>query len=166
MSSANLETIYYQALNSVLMPLAESGALSPGIVPAGLIVLETTGWRSGRTHRTPVVAAALGDCLLVSTVRGRRSHWVKNLIAQPVVRYWRGDRSQAVRAYVAAPDGVGAPADVAGLPAAVALLWPVLVCWADVSGCAFVALGPLGGERLNRTFSLAKGAPKGGSPSL
>ena len=137
MSSANLETIYYQALNSVLMPLAESGALSPGIVPAGLIVLETTGWRSGRTHRTPVVAAALGDCLLVSTVRGRRSHWVKNLIAQPDVRYWSGGRAQAARAYVAAPDGAGAPRE---LPAAVSLIWPGLVCWAEMSGCAFVVL--------------------------
>ena len=145
MAEATLETVYYQALNSVLRPLAESGALAPGTLPAGLIVLETTGWRSGRTHRTPVVAFALGDCLLVSTVRGRRSHWVKNLIAQPDVRYWRGDHAQAARSYVAAPDGVGAPADVAGLPAAVSLIWPGLVCWADVSGCAFVALSPRGG---------------------
>ena len=137
MASATLESVYYQALNSVLRPLAESGALAPGTLPAGLIVLETTGWRSGRTHRTPVVAFALGDCLLVSTVRGRRSHWVKNLIAQPDVRYWSGGRAQAARAYVAAPDGAGAPGE---LPAAVALIWPGLVCLADVSGCAFVAL--------------------------
>ena len=137
MASATLESVYYQALNSVLRPLAESGALAPGMLPAGLIVLETTGWRSGRTHRTPVVAFALGDCLLVSTVRGRRSHWVKNLIAQPDVRYWSGGRAQAARAYVAAPDGAGAPGE---LPAAVALIWPGLVCLADVSGCAFVAL--------------------------
>ncbi len=144
MATATLESVYYQALNSVLAPLAESGALAPGIVPAGLIVLETTGWRSGRTHRTPLVAFALDDCLIVSTVRGRRSHWVKNLIAQPDVRYWRGDRSQAVRAYVAAPAGTGPDgpgATGAGdLPAAVSLIWPGLVCLADVSGCAFVAL--------------------------
>ena len=137
MASATLESVYYQALNSVLRPLAESGALAPGMLPAGLIVLETTGWRSGRTHRTPVVAFALGDCLLVSTVRGRRSHWVKNLIAQPDVRYWRGGRAQAATAYVAAPDGTAAPGD---LPAALSLIWPALVCLADVSGCAFVAL--------------------------
>ena len=137
MASATLESVYYQALNSVLRPLAESGALAPGMLPAGLIVLETTGWRSGRTHRTPVVAFALGDCLLVSTVRGRRSHWVKNLIAQPDVRYWSGGRAQAATAFVAAPDGAGAPGE---LPAAVALIWPGLVCLADVSGCAFVAL--------------------------
>ena len=140
MASPNLETVYYEALNSVLKPLAESGALAPGIVPAGLIVLETTGWRSGRARRTPVVAAALGDCLLVSTVRGRRSHWVKNLILQPDVRYWRGEESYAVRAHVAAPTSVGAPAATNDLPAAVSLLWPALVTLADVSGCAFVVL--------------------------
>ncbi len=138
-----LETAYYQALNSVLTPLAESGALAPGIVvPAGLIVLESTGWRSGRQHRTPLAAAALVDCLIVSTVRGRRSHWVKNLIAQPDVRYWRGDRPQDARAYVAAPAGVGGPpiAAAGDLPASLALIWPALVGLADVSGCAFVVL--------------------------
>ena len=141
-----LESVYYQALNSVLTPLAESGALAPSALgpwAAGLIVLETTGWRSGRTHRTPVMAAALGDCLIVSTVRGRRSHWVKNLIAQPDVRYWTGDRSQEARAYVAAPGGADALRGAAAgdLPAAVSLIWPGLVCLADVSGCAFVVLG-------------------------
>ena len=145
MATPTLETFYYQALNSLLTPLAESGALAPGIMPAGLIVLETVGWRSGRTRRTPVVAAAFGDCLIVSTVRGRRSHWVKNLIAQPDVRYWSGDSSQLVRAYVAAPGGAYA----SGLPAAVSLIWPGLACLADVSGCAFIALservGPMGG---------------------
>ncbi len=141
MTSPNLESVYYEALNRVLTPLAESGALAPGIVPAGLIVLETTGWRSGLPRRTPLAAAALGDCLLISTVRGRRSHWVKNLIAQPDVRYWRGDRPQDVRAYVAAPSSVGAPTDAVELPAAVSLMWPALVTLADVSGCAFVALG-------------------------
>ncbi len=141
MATATLESVYYQALNSVLAPLAESGALAPGVVPAGLIVLETTGWRSGRTHRTPVVAFALDDCLIVSTVRGRRSHWVKNLIAQPDVRYWRGDRPQAARAYVAAPDGATTTDGAGDLSAAVSLIWPGLVYLADVSGCAFVALG-------------------------
>ncbi len=143
MATATLESVYYQALNSLLTPLAESGALAPGALgpwPAGLIVLETTGWRSGRTHRTPVVAAALDDCLIVSTVRGRRSHWVKNLIAQPDVRYWTGDVPQAATAYVAAPAGAGVLGGTGDLPAAVSLIWPGLVCLADLSGCAFVAL--------------------------
>jgi deazaflavin-dependent oxidoreductase (nitroreductase family) len=147
MASPNLETVYYEALNSVLRPLAESGALAPGIVPAGLIVLETTGRRSGLARSTPVVAAALGDCLIVSTVRGRRSHWVKNLIAQPDVRYWRGEESCAVRAYVAAPISVGATA-TNDLPAAVELMWPALVSLADVSGIAFVVLAERSWRRL------------------
>ena len=126
MASPNLEAVYYEALDSVLRPLADSGVLAPGIVPAGLIVLETTGRRSGLARRTPVVAAAVGDCLMVRTGRGRRSHWVKNLIAQPNVRYWRGEESHAVRAYVVAPTSVGATA-TNDLPAAVALMWPALV---------------------------------------
>jgi len=141
MATATLETVYYQALSSVLTPLAESGALSPGPLgpwPAGLIVLETTGWRSGLPRRTTVAAAALGDCLFVTTVRGRRSHWVKNLIEQPNVRYWSGDRPRDARAFVAAPGGTVVLGD---LPAAVSVIWPGLVTWADVSGCAFVALG-------------------------
>ncbi len=149
MATATLESMYYQALNSVLTPLAESGALAPGATgpwPAGLIVLETTGWRSGRVRRTPVVAAALEDCLLVSTVRGRRSHWVRNLIAQPDVRYWRGDSSHAVRAFVAAPASTGAQGALSDLPAAISLIWPGLLCLAEVSGCAFVVLGSSNGE--------------------
>ena len=120
-----------------------AGALSPGVLPAGLIVLETVGWRSGLPRRTTLAAAALGDCLFVTTVRGRRSHWVRNLIEQPNVRYWRGDRPRDATAFVAAPAGVAGPGSTnikGDLPAAVSLIWPGLVSWSDVSGCAFVAL--------------------------
>ena len=147
MTTPTLESFYLQALSSVLTPLAESGALSPGVLPAGLIVLESVGWRSGLPRRTTLAAAALGDCLFVSTVRGRRSHWVRNLIERPDVRYWRGDRPRDARAFVAAPAGVAGPGrpDAAGdLPAAVSLIWPGLVSWADVSGCAYIALAARG----------------------
>ena len=141
MASPNLETIYYEALNGLLTPLAESGALAPGIVPAGLIVLETTGWRSGRARRTPVVAAALGDCLLVSTVRGRRSHWVKNLLRNGDVRYRSGPSTEGLRparATVFAPDEEQFNFD--DVPPYLLPLAANLACLAPLSGCAFVLL--------------------------
>ncbi len=132
-----LETGFYRALDSILGPIASSGVAAPGVWPAGLIVLETTGWRSGRPHRTPVLATALGDRLLVSTYRGRRSHWVQNLLRDPDLRYWIGGEPHAATACVVAPD-VALPARQS-LPQGVTS-W--LGCVADVSGCAFVVLSP------------------------
>ena len=130
-----LETEFYRALDAVLGPIARSGVAAPGVLPVGVIVLETTGWRSGRRHRTPVLATALGDRLLVSTYRGRKSHWVQNLLRNPDLRYWTGDESHTATAWVVAPD--------AELPAGqseAATAW--LGCVADVSGCAFAVLTP------------------------
>lgn len=134
-----LETEFYQALDAVLGPIASSGVAAPGVLPAGLIVLETTGWQSGRPHRTPVLATAFGNRLLVSTYRGRRSHWVQNLLREPDLRYWTGDESHAATAYVVAPDA--ALPESQGIPE-VAMAW--LGCFANVSGCAFVVLSPKG----------------------
>ncbi len=132
-----LESSVYETLDLFLGPIASSGVAAPGVLPAGLIVLETTGWRTGRTHRTPVVAAALGDRLLVSTVRGRRSHWVRNLLRNPQTRYLIGDEPHAVTACVIAP-GASMPDD--GDIAAPIAAWLGYV--ADVSGCAFAVLSP------------------------
>ena len=134
-----LETDFYQALDAVLGPIASSGVAAPGVLPVGLIVLETTGWRSGRPHRTPVLATAFGNRLLVSTYRGRRSHWVQNLLRDPDLRYWTGNESHTATAYVVAPDA--ALPDSHGSPeAAMARLG----CVANVSGCAFALLTPKG----------------------
>ena len=132
-----LETEFYRSLDTILRPIASSGVAAPGVSPVGLIVLETTGWRSGRSHRTPVLATALGDRLLVSTYRGRRSHWVQNLLRDPDLRYWIGDESRAATACVVAPD---AELPVSQSVADAAMAWFQSV--ADVSGCAFVVLTP------------------------
>ena len=132
-----LEQDFYQALDSVLGPIASSGVAAPGVVPVGLIVLETTGWRSGKQHRTPVLATAFGDRLLVITYRCRKSHWVQNLIRQPDIRYWTGTESHAVTACVVAPDAV--LPDGQAIPQ-FAIDW--LGYFADVSGFAFVVLSP------------------------
>ncbi len=134
-----LEKDFYQALDAVLGPIASSGVVAPGALPVGLIVLETTGWRSGRSHRTPVLATAFGGRLLVSTYRGRKSHWVQNLLRNPDLRYWTGDEPHTVTAFVVAPDAV-LPAVQGEAVLPMSLLGSV----ADVSGCAFVVLTPKG----------------------
>ena len=130
-----LEAGYYAALNRVLVPLARTGLFAPR--PVGLIELATTGWRTGKTHRTPVLAAALGGQLLVSTVRGRRSHWVRNLERTPEAAYWTGDVEHLIRAFVVAPGRVPRePGDID------ARLHGVLAGAAELSGCAFALLTP------------------------
>ena len=132
-----LETEFYRTLDTILRPIASSGVAAPGVWPVGLIVLETTGWRSGRSHRTPVLATAVGNRLLVTTYRGRRSHWVQNLLRNPDLRYWTGEESHAVTACVVAPD--------AELPdgqgEAAVPMW-LLGGVAAISGVAFVVLTP------------------------
>jgi deazaflavin-dependent oxidoreductase (nitroreductase family) len=73
-------------------------------------VLETTGRRSGRTYRTPLLASrAPGGYLWVSTVLGRHANWLRNARANPGVRYWVKGRLHEGQAIVAAP-GMAAPA--------------------------------------------------------
>lgn len=47
---------FFRRLNATVEPRVRSGFASPGLLPAGLIVLETTGQRSGETYRTPLLA--------------------------------------------------------------------------------------------------------------
>ena len=107
---------FFRTLNALVEPLVRVGLGSPWIVPAGLIVLETTGRRSGRLHRTPVVAIEIQGHVLVSTVRGDRSEWIKNMRATPEVWYWLRGQLREATALVFAPGEE--PQDEA-LPAAV-----------------------------------------------
>lgn len=99
----SVEEIFFQTLNRFAEPLAEAGCFSPELWPAGLIVLETKGRRSGRPHRTPVLAMMMDNHVIVRTFRGERSDWFKNLRSNPGVRYWSGGRPIAARAVVHAP---------------------------------------------------------------
>ena len=100
---AGLERDFFRQLNAVVEPAVRFGVGSPRYAPAGLIVLESTGFKSGLKRRTPLSALKLGPYLLVMTVRGERSFWVKNLRKRPNVRYWRGGREHQARAFVMAP---------------------------------------------------------------
>ncbi|MEM0955439.1 MAG: nitroreductase/quinone reductase family protein [Pseudomonadota bacterium] len=98
-----LEREFFRRLNSVVEPAVRRGIASPKLLPAGLIVLESTGFKSGLKRRTPLLSLRLGRYTLVSTVRGERSFWVKNLSKRPAVRYWRGGEEIKAKAFVVAP---------------------------------------------------------------
>jgi deazaflavin-dependent oxidoreductase (nitroreductase family) len=96
----------FRSLNSFVEPAVRRGFASPTLAPAGLIVLETTGFKSGAQRRTPLWSFRLGRYQIVSTARGERSFWVKNLLQQPKVNYYLGGRRRESYAIVIAE---GAP---------------------------------------------------------
>lgn len=98
-----LEREFFRMLNRVVEPAVRRGLGSPRFVPGGLIVLETTGFKTGRKRSTPLVATRLGKYVFVSTFRGDRSFWIKNLRKQPLVNYYLGGKKRAARAFVMMP---------------------------------------------------------------
>jgi deazaflavin-dependent oxidoreductase (nitroreductase family) len=101
-SFRSLEKSFFRTLNTYLEPLISTGFGSPGLKPVGAVVLETTGRKSGRTYKTPVLASEFATLLLVSTVRSR-SQWIKNLAATPQTIVWVRGESVPVTAYVVGP---------------------------------------------------------------
>jgi deazaflavin-dependent oxidoreductase (nitroreductase family) len=108
------ERDFFRALNSVVEPTVRRGLLSTRLTPASLIVLESVGFKSGATRRTPLLSLGLGRFRLVSTVRGDRSFWVRNLQQQPRVRFFLGGRAREAEALVIAPDAM--PELAPGMP--------------------------------------------------
>jgi F420H(2)-dependent quinone reductase len=93
-----LEAEYFRMLNRMVEPFVRAGFGSPLLFPLGAIVVETTGRKTGLPSSVPLMAARAGDLVIVSTVR-RRSNWLKNLAAQPEVRYWLSGREVQARAF-------------------------------------------------------------------
>jgi hypothetical protein len=132
------EASFFRALNAAVEPLVRSGVLGPGLSPVGLVVVETRGHRSGRLHRVPLMAARLGPLVIVGTVRGARSAWVRNLAEHAETTFWLNGVATPARATVLRP---GHPALTDGTSGAVRLLAPLLVPW-TLSGWAFALLEP------------------------
>lgn len=137
--STTLEAQFFRTLNRFVEPAVRAGFGSPCISPSGLIVLETTGRRSGRTYRTPVVATLFGGRIFASTVRGESAQWLKNLAATPELRYWQGGRIHDAEAVVYTPNG--APPAAGDFPP---ILGPVLpfLSWCVSLGAGFAVLTP------------------------
>jgi len=114
-SLTSLEADFFRSLNRFVEPLVRAGLGAPLLTPSGLIVLETTGWRSGRVHRLPVLATIIEDHALVGSVRADRSHWVRNIRESSEVRYWLGGEVREASALVF-DAGEGLPELAKGLP--------------------------------------------------
>ena len=134
------EATFFRALNEVVEPAVRAGLGSPCFWPTGVIVIESTGRHTGVTHRSPVVAAAIGEAVIVSTVRGERSQWLKNLAATPRVRYWRGGLAHEALAITFSPD-TPLP-DVGDMPALLRPLVPGLAFLCAGFGMGFAVLIP------------------------
>jgi deazaflavin-dependent oxidoreductase (nitroreductase family) len=135
----SVEVQFFRMLNRLVEPKIRAGWASPRFVPGGLIVLETTGRRTGRRSRVPLAAIRIDGHVLVSTFRGHRSEWVRNLSAHPDVRYWlRGRPRQALALVISTRHRERGREE---LPAAVRWLVRLLVPY-TYAGWAFAVLAP------------------------
>ena len=103
-TAKKVEQAVFRRLNAVVEPLLRRGVGSSAAVPASLVLLETTGYISGQVRSTPLWSVRLGPYRLVSTARGRRSFWVKNLQKAPEARVIVGGKEQDADAIVVTPD--------------------------------------------------------------
>jgi hypothetical protein len=130
------EAALFRLLNRFAEPTIRSGVAFPPFAPGGLLVLETRGRTSGRTYRVPLAALRLGCHVLVSTFRGRRSEWPRNLAADRAPQLWLHGRARPVHARVFAP---GVRASRRPLPRELRWL-PTLLAPYTRAGWAFAVL--------------------------
>ncbi len=98
-----LERDFFRTLNRVVEPAVRRGLFSTRYAPGSLIVLETVGFKTRTTRRTPLLATRLGRYVFISTARGERSFWVKNLQKQPRTSYYLGGKVRGAKAFVIMP---------------------------------------------------------------
>tara|TARA_R110000823_G_scaffold47903_16_gene121940 strand:- start:29115 stop:29561 length:447 start_codon:yes stop_codon:yes gene_type:complete len=98
-----LERNLFRSVNALVEPAVRKGVASSRLLPLSLIVLESTGHKSGRPRRTPLWSLAVGPYRVISTARGERSFWVKNLQKDQRVRYFIGGKPMQATALVVAP---------------------------------------------------------------
>ena len=91
----------FRNLNRVVRPAVKAGFGGPLPIGNGLVILETTGRKSGEPRQVPLVASRLGDTIWVSTVR-TGSQWVKNLRVEPQIKVWVGGKKRSATATVVA----------------------------------------------------------------
>ncbi|MEK6301384.1 MAG: nitroreductase/quinone reductase family protein [Acidobacteriota bacterium] len=134
-----LEAVFFRGLNQFIEPLVLAGFGAPLLSPIGAIVVETRGRKTGQRSNVPLMAAVVGDLVVVSTVR-RSSNWLKNLAAHPEVRYWLGGREIEATAFTVGPD-IENPN---GLPARMSCLMEALKRHSGLFGTSFAILMPRG----------------------
>ena len=132
-----LEADFFRGLNQFVEPLVRAGLGAPVFSPMGAIVLEAQGRKTGRVSNVPLMAAVIGDLVVVSTVR-RRTNWLKNLAAHPEVRYWLGGREREATAFAIGP-GIESPPE---MPPRVSCLASALKQHSSLFGTGFAILMP------------------------
>jgi deazaflavin-dependent oxidoreductase (nitroreductase family) len=135
------EQTVFRSLNAVVEPAVRMGIGSPTLTPASLIVLETVGFKSGMRRRTPLWSVRLGRYRVISTARGQRSFWVKNLLKNPAVSFYLGGRRRESQAIVIAK-GKPMPASAELTPALRRLSKVLMQC--APGGWTFAILAPHG----------------------
>jgi deazaflavin-dependent oxidoreductase (nitroreductase family) len=96
-----------RAVNAVVVPAVKTGIGSPPPVGVGLVVVETTGRRSGLPREVPLVALRWGDRIRVGTAR-TNSQWTRNAEAEPSVSVWVCGQKRSATAELMGPDAVSA----------------------------------------------------------
>ena len=99
-----LERRVFDNINKLVVPLLIRGVGSSSMTPASLVLLESVGYKSGKTRQTPVWSLKIGACRLVGTARGNRSFWVKNLNQHDNANYYLAGEKVSASAIVLAPD--------------------------------------------------------------
>lgn len=89
----------FDVVNRVVAPVARSGLAGPLPVGAGLVMLRTSGRRTGLPREVPVLSVRLGHLLMVGTVRPT-SQWIRNLAADPEPEVWLGGKRRPANATV------------------------------------------------------------------
>jgi len=93
-SRHKIERSAFGVINQFVKPAVRVGFGSPLPVGGGVVLLETTGRRSGLARQVPLVAWRVGKTIKVSTLRGD-SDWVANLEANASGAVWiNGRRSE------------------------------------------------------------------------
>jgi len=135
-----LEAQFFRTLNALVEPAVRAGCGSPGVVPTGMIVLETTGARSGEPRRVPLTATILDGCVFLATVRGSQSLWVRNIAVEPRVRYWMAGRPHRGRARIVRPESATGVTE--GLPPLARAVADGVLAPAAMFGWTFVIVTP------------------------
>jgi deazaflavin-dependent oxidoreductase (nitroreductase family) len=134
-----VEADFYRRVNALLEPAIRRGLGAPLLSPGGLVVVEMTGAKTGQRRRVPLATLRLPPYLLVGTVRGKRSLWVRNLAANGSVRVWLGACPRPMRAFVLRPGAsTRAPRS---LPSTLRAPWRALAALTQ-RGFAFALLAP------------------------
>ncbi len=83
--------------------LRETGDVTGDFAGRNILILTTTGAKTGRSHETPLGYSVVRGRMMVSAGAGgadRHPAWFHNLVAEPVVRVEIADRAFAARAVV------------------------------------------------------------------